>query len=301
MTERSVLEKDSAVFDNFKMTFIGAGMMAEAMINGLLNGSRVLEPEQILIAEPREERCRELAARYGVRWTCRNADAAKEADVLVISIKPQVLGEVFIDLYGNVPPSALVLSIMAGVTIRQIATGFGARRVVRSMPNTPARIGQGITVWTSTQEVPEQQIAQARAILSALGDEVYVDNEDYLDMATALSGTGPAYVFLFMEAMIDAGVHLGFSRQIAERLVYQTVRGSVAYAIAAEEHPASMRNQVTSPGGTSAEALYHLEKGGLRTVLSRAIWAAYRRSVALGSGGKVSRLGGRDPEDLGEG
>lgn len=288
------------MFENFTISFIGAGTMGEAIIHGLLNGEMVA-PGQILAAEPREERRQELEAQYGIRCTGDNVLAAREADVLILAIKPQVFPDVTEELYGDVPPEALVLSIMAGVQIRQIVSGLGIRRVVRAMPNTPARIGKGISVWTATREVPEAQVQQAQAILSALGEDVYVEHEDYLDMATALSGTGPAYVFLFMEAMIDAGVHLGFSRWVAQKLVYQTVLGSVEYALAAGEHPAHMRNQVTSPGGTSAEALYHLEKGGMRTVISRAIWAAYRRSVALGSGGKVSRLGGRDPEDLGEG
>ncbi|MCA9909623.1 MAG: pyrroline-5-carboxylate reductase, partial [Anaerolineae bacterium] len=143
---------------------------------------------------------------------------------------------------------------------------------------------QGITVWTATPEVPETQRAQARMLLGALGDELFVDDEKYLDMATALSGTGPAYIFLFMEAMIDAGVHMGFSRRDAERLVLQTMAGSVEYARQSGLHPAELRNQVTSPGGTSAEAIYQMEKGGLRTVLSKAIYAAYQKSVLLGGG-----------------
>jgi pyrroline-5-carboxylate reductase len=150
------------------------------------------------------------------------------------------------------------------------------------MPNTPAQIGQGMSVWMSTSEVEPRQREQAQMILRALGEEIAVDDEDYLDMATALSGTGPAYVFLFMEALIDAGVHLGFSRRVAQQLVLQTLQGSVAYARQSNLHPAELRNQVTSPGGTSAEALYQLEKGGLRTVLSRAIWAAYQKSRYLG-------------------
>ncbi len=288
------------MFTDFTISFIGAGAMAEAMIFGLLNG-KMVKPEQILASEPREDRGQYLMQEYGIRWTAENVDAARESNLVVLAVKPQVFDNVAPELYGNIPPGSLVLSIMAGVTISKIAHGLGIRRVVRSMPNTPARIGQGISVWTATPEVPSEQVEQAQAILSALGEEVHVDSEDYLDMATALSGTGPAYVFLFMEAMIDAGVHLGFSRRIAQKLVYQTVRGSVEYAARSDEHPAHMRNQVTSPGGTSAEAIYHLEKGGMRTVLSRAIWAAYQRSVALGSGGKVSRLGGRDPEDLADG
>jgi pyrroline-5-carboxylate reductase len=150
------------------------------------------------------------------------------------------------------------------------------------MPNTPAQIGEGITVWTDTPAVTEKQHAQARELLRALGEEVYVEDENYLDMATALSATGPAYVFLFMEALIDAGVHLGFSRHLSERLVLQTMRGAVDFARQSNLHPAQLRNMVTSPGGTTAEALYQMEKGGLRTVLSRAIWAAYQKSKYLG-------------------
>jgi len=154
---------------------------------------------------------------------------------------------------------------------------------VRAMPNTPAQIGAGITVWTATKVVSETERGQAQALLGALGEEIYMDDEKYLDMATALSGTGPAYVFLFMEALIDAGVHMGFSRRDAEKLVLQTVRGSVDYAKQSGNHQAVLRNQVTSPGGTSAEAIYELEKGGLRTVISDAVHAAYRRSVELGN------------------
>ena len=145
-------------------------------------------------------------------------------------------------------------------------------------------IGEGITVWTASTSVTAEQSELARKILSALGSEIFVEEEGYLDMATALSGSGPAYVFLFMEAMVDAGVHMGFSRNVAEQMVYQTVRGSVEYARQAGRHLATLRNQVTSPGGTSAEALYQIEKGGLRTVMSRAIWAAYQKSRRLGRG-----------------
>ena len=154
------------------------------------------------------------------------------------------------------------------------------------MPNTPAQIGQGITVWMPAPAVNEEQKATARAVIGALGAQVEVDDENYLDMATALSGTGPAYVYLFMEAMIDAGVHMGFSRQVSEQLVVETLKGSVAYLEARNEkdqvHVAALRNQVTSPGGTTAQALYYLEKAGFRTAVSRAIWAAYERSLELG-------------------
>lgn len=269
------------------VSFIGSGVMAEAMIKGLLN-KRLLEPEQIVAADPHEARGQQLLDRYNLTYTPDNEQAAEAADILVISVKPQVVEKVLPSIRKGAHSASLILSIAAGVTISTIANGAANASVVRAMPNTPAQIGQGITVWTATPEVSELGRTQAQALLGALGEQIYVEDEIYLDMATALSGTGPAYVFLFMEAMIDAGVHLGFSRRDAERLVLQTVRGSVEYAEASGLHPAQLRNQVTSPGGTSAEAIYHLEKGGLRTVLSRAVWAAFQRSVALG-GGKPAR------------
>jgi len=167
--------------------------------------------------------------------------------------------------------------------MERIADSLKHPEIIRVMPNTPARIGEGISVWTNSPEVSEDQKEVARQVLICLGTELYVEEEYYLDMATALSGTGPAYVFLFMEALIDAGVHMGFPRRIAEELVLGTLRGSVLYYQSIRDHPASMRNQVTSPGGTSAEALYYLEKAGFRTALSRAIWAAYQRSKELGA------------------
>ena len=274
-----------------KITFIGPGVMAEAMIAGILR-NKLTAAEQIIAAGPRPNRARELEERYGIRTSLDNVDAVADADVVILSVKPQHLKTVFPELQGKLKPTALVLSIIAGATIEKIAAGLGNPQVVRSMPNTPAQIGEGITVWTAAASVSEDQRRMAQQILSALGEEVYLGEERYLDMATALSGTGPAYVFLFMEAMVDAGVHLGFPRRIAEKLVAQTVRGSVDY-YQRREHPvhlARLRNQVTSPGGTSASALYYLEKAGFRTAISRAIWAAYERSLALGAGSRTQPL-----------
>ena len=267
---------------NKKIAFIGPGVMAEAMIAGLLR-KKLAKPDNITASGPREERGAELQKKYGINSTTVNTPAASTADVVVLSVKPQRLSEVMKGLKG-IRPDALVLSIIAGASLKKISTGLKHKAVVRSMPNTPGQIGEGITVWTCSKEVTEEQQEMARAILGALGEEVFVEDESYLDMATALSGTGPAYVFIFMEAMVDAGVHMGFSRRVAEQLVFQTMRGSVEYARQAGRHLATLRNQVTSPGGTSAEALYHIEKGGLRTVMSRAIWAAYQKSRRLGKG-----------------
>ncbi|HKJ28014.1 MAG TPA: pyrroline-5-carboxylate reductase [Anaerolineales bacterium] len=271
------------MFKEKKIAFIGPGSMAQAMIAGLLR-NQIAPAENLLTSGPRQERVDELKERYGTQPYTDNSAAAKEADVVVLAVKPQRLEKVLSGITGSVKPTALVLSIVAGAPIKKIGGILGHNAIVRAMPNTPARIGQGITVWTDSEGVDDEQRELAQQILLALGKEVYVEEEDYLDKATALSGTGPAYVYLFMEAMVDAGVHLGFSRRIAEQLVVETVRGSVNYYDLNDEHRhlARLRNQVTSPGGTSAEALYYLEKAGFRTALSRAIWAAYERSASLG-------------------
>lgn len=266
---------------NATLAFIGSGVMGEAMIKGLLNRELVTSP-QIIASDLHSDRCETLVAMYGIRATLHNTEAATGADVIVLSVKPQVMEKVLPELRSVIKPGALILSIAAGVTIASIGAGAANPRVVRAMPNTPGQIGLGMTVWTAKSDVDERQRHQAKLMLGALGDEMYVEDERFLDMATALNGTGPAYVFMFMEALIDAGVHMGLSRRDAERLVLQTVRGSVEYAMQSHLHPAEMRNQVTSPGGTSAEAIYHLEKGGLRTVIADGVWAAYRRSQALG-------------------
>ena len=265
---------------NKTIAFVGPGAMAEAMIAGLIREG-LAEPGHLLVTGPRVQRVEQLREKFGVRPFTDNAEAASQADVVVLSVKPQRLTGVMKGLKA-IRPDALVLSIIAGATIKKLSTGLKHHAVVRSMPNTPAQIGEGITVWTASEAVSEEQKKIASAILSALGEEVFVEDEYYLDMATALSGTGPAYVFMFMEALIDAGVHMGFPRRIAEQLVVQTVRGSTSYYLQAGRHPAALRNQVTSPGGTSAEALYYLEKAGFRTAISRAVWAAYQRSLELG-------------------
>ena len=275
------------MFENRKITFVGPGVMAEAMIAGIIR-QKVAGADRIMASGPRAERGNELAQRYGIAAFTDNAAAARQADVVVLSVKPQRLSDVLEGMQGAVQPHALVLSIVAGAPIDKIGAGLQHANIVRSMPNTPAQIGEGITVWTAAAAVSDEQREMARRILLALGKEIYVEDEYFLDMATALSGTGPAYVFLFMEAMVDAGVHLGFPRRIAEELVAQTVRGSVDYYTNRDDpvHLARLRNQVTSPGGTSAAALYYLDKAGFRTAISRAIWAAYERSRELGKGGQ---------------
>jgi pyrroline-5-carboxylate reductase len=263
------------------IAFIGSGAMGEAIIHALVGVGKVA-PDQIVASDVLVKRGQDLHTRHSVRVTTDNVAAAGEADIVVLSVKPQVLPSVLTELRGHIPADALVFSIVAGMPIATISGGLDHAAVVRTMPNTPAQLGEGMTVWTAASAVTEAQHAQARAILQTMGLEMYVTHEDALDMATAVSGTGPTYVFLLMEAMVDAAVHLGFSRSQARLLVLQTVLGSVKFAQQSNLHLAQLRNMVTSPGGTSAEAIYQLEKGGMRTILSKAIWAAYKKSCLLG-------------------
>lgn len=269
------------VFEQTKISFIGAGVMGSAMIAGLLN-KKLLEPSQVYAADLHATRGEALKAEYGIHFSTDNLEVAQQADILVLSVKPQVMDRVLHALRGRVDRASLVLSIAASTKMGHIVESLLNSRVVRAMPNTPAQIGEGMTVWCATKEVLPDQRAQAAALLGALGEQLYVDDERLLDMATALSGSGPAYVFLFMEAMIDAGVRMGFTHRDASKLVMQTLKGSSDYAIASGLHPTILRNQVTSPGGTTAAALYEFERSSFRTAVAEGIWAAYQRSRELG-------------------
>jgi pyrroline-5-carboxylate reductase len=267
-----------------KITIIGPGVMAEAILKNLLN-KKIIESSLITISGPRDERVQYLAKNYKIHPQTDNSESIKNAEIIIFCIKPQRVGKVLEGLRGTLKKDSLVISIVAGARIDKISRTLQHEQVIRAMPNTPSQIGKGITVWTASKSVSQLHLDFARIIFKAMGEEIFSENEDDLDRATALSGTGPAYVYLFMEAMVDAGVHLGFPRRIAERLVIETLRGSVDYYDQGEEkekHLAALRNQVTSPGGTSAEALYFLEKAGFRTAISRAIWAAYQRTLELG-------------------
>ncbi|MCU0479547.1 MAG: pyrroline-5-carboxylate reductase [Chloroflexi bacterium] len=260
---------------------VGTGVMAESIIAGLIRG-RLVEPGQVVASHPRAERREDLAVEHGIRVTASNVEAVQGADIVLLAVKPQMLARVGREIGPHLAPGQLVLSVVAGATTAALEAFLGHRELVRSMPNTPAQIGRGMTVWYATPETTPDQRAQAKALLSSLGAEIEVDDEKLVAMATAVSGTGPTYVFLFMEALIDAAVHLGFPRHVAHDLVVETLEGSTLFAKQSGDHPAVLRNMVTSPGGTSASALHELESGRLRTVLSEAVWAAYRRTVELG-------------------
>ena len=279
--ENAAAARQRHVLHDLHLSFIGAGAMGEAMIGGLL-ARHQLEPRHITASDRHRDRLLDVQGRFHIHTTLDNRTAARKGQVVVLAVKPQVLPAVFEELRGKIKKDALVLSIVAGATIESLAAGLNHRAIVRTMPNTPAQVGEGMTVWTATPEVSESQREQARAVVEALGHQLYVDDERFLDVSTAISGSGPSYVFLLMEALIDAAVHLGLSRADSRELVVQTIRGSAMFAERSPVHPAELRNMVTSPGGTSADALYQLEKGAFRTVVSKAVLAAYQRSVELG-------------------
>ncbi len=271
---------------NTKLAFIGCGVMAESIIAGLLR-KNLVQASQILATHPRENRRKELGEKYGIEVFEDNPEAVEksrtnENSIVALCVKPQRIKGVLEELKDVVAPNQIVLSIIAGARIETISEALNNKKIVRAMPNTPSQIGAGITAWTCTEDISDEEKAQIKALLTALGKELFVETENMIDMATSLSATGPTYIFLVMEALTDAGVHLGFSREMAKELVQETMLGSVLFAMESHKHPAELRNMVTSPGGTSADAIYQMEKGGLRTVLSKAVYAAYQRAVALG-------------------
>jgi len=264
-----------------KIGVIGCGAMGEAIVASVLRGGLVSAPE-VRIADTRLDRVKELSARYGVQAAVDDAAAARDADYLLLAVKPQDFETAAASMRAGLRPKATVVSIMAGVPLDRVAGALDHPAAVRAMPNTPAQIGQGMTVWAASAAVSEQARADVAQIFECLGRQVYVSEEKYIDMATAVNGSGPGFVFLFVEAFIDAAVNIGLSRELATEMVLQTVAGSARFAQETGEHPAKLRNLVTSPGGTTAEGLRALERRGLRAALSEAVTAAYNKSKALG-------------------
>ena len=255
--------------------------MAEAIVRGVIQQA-VASPADITVSEPIAARRSTLTDTYNVSTTRDNLVALQAAEAVVLAVKPQVMPHVLEQIYGRVGKQQMVISIAAGVKLHTLSNGLGHDVLVRAMPNTPAQIGEGITMWTTGPTASPDARDTAARILRALGEQIYVDDEKYLDMATALSGGGPAYTFLVIESLIDAGVHVGLSRDVAEKLAVETVAGSAQLYRESGKHPAELKNMVTSPGGTTAEALLVLESGGLRGLFINAIVEAYRKAQRVG-------------------
>ena len=267
--------------NKMKITFIGGGVMGEAMLSAILDKGLSM-PQAISVSDIDEARRQYLEQEYGVAVMSDNRLAVTKGEVVVLAIKPQNLVEVMAELNGRFNSSQLVLSIIAGARIDTLWLGLNHSCVVRAMPNTPAQIGEGVSVWTATAEVTEQQKEWAGSILGAMGKEIYVDDEKYIDMATAVSGSGPAYFFLMVESLVNAAVHIGLPCDMAQELVLQTILGSGHFIQRSGKSPAELRTMVTSPGGTTAEALLQLEKGGFSDLVMQAVSAAYDKAKRLG-------------------
>jgi pyrroline-5-carboxylate reductase len=262
-----------------RTAFIGGGAMGEAMVKCLLT-KQVVEPEDIVVSDISPLRRELLSNGFGIVVCADNRKAIENAELVILAVKPENLPQVMEEIKG-LASEQLVLSIVAGTTLATLCQGLDHTAVVRAMPNMPAQIGQGMTVWTAAAGTSQRHKKLAQAVIVALGKEVYVTDEKYLGMATALSGSGPAYVFLFIEALVDAGVHIGLARDVAQQLVTQTILGSTVTVEQTGKHPADLRNTVTSPGGTTTEALLRLEKGGFRSLLLEAVAAAYQKAEHL--------------------
>jgi pyrroline-5-carboxylate reductase len=263
------------------IAFLGAGNMAEALVKGLLRAN-VAEPREIICSDRSEDRGPILTQRYGVRFTRSNKEATIAADIVVLSVKPQVMNKLLDEISPVLTDKKLVISIAAGVPIAAIERKVGhGVRIIRTMPNTPALVGAGATALSAGEHATEEDLHQARALFDAIGKSVVVD-EVLLDAVTGLSGSGPAYIFLIIEALSDAGVKVGLARTTAQELAAQTVLGSAKLLIETGEHPGRLKDQVTSPGGTAIAGLHTLEAGGLRTTLMDAVEAATTRSKELG-------------------
>jgi pyrroline-5-carboxylate reductase len=265
--------------------FIGGGNMAEALIRGLIKGNH-LPANHVLASGPRRERLDELHAKYAIETMTDNKALVERCDLVVLSVKPQILDKVLREIGDRLKSGTLVISIAAGVDTATIeeAVADGVR-VVRAMPNTPALVGAGATAISAGRHASPEDLATARAMFDAVGITVELD-ESHLDAVTGLSGSGPAYIFLILEALADAGVKVGLARRNAQRLAAQTVMGSAKMLLDLDEHPGVLKDMVTSPGGTAIAGLHTLEEGGLRTTLINAVETATKRARELGRGVK---------------
>ena len=264
-----------------KIAFIGGGNMGEAILSAIL-AKDLTTPESISISDINKARCHYLEQKYKVAVMNDNWLAAKQGEIVVLAIKPQNLAEVMAELSGRLKPTQLVLSILAGTRIGTLCAGLNHECIVRVMPNTPAQIGEGVSVWTATAAVTEQQKRWAGSILGAMGKEIYVDDEKYIDMATAVSGSGPAYFFLFVESLVAAARHIGLADNVAYELVLQTMLGSGRFLQKSGKSPVELRRMVTSPGGITAEALDVFQKGKFAELVKQAVTAAYNKAESLG-------------------
>lgn len=261
--------------------FLGTGNMAEALLKGILRAG-VFAAGSIWGSDPRRSRCEVIKERYGIGVTTHNLDVVRKSSLVVLSVKPQVLCGVCDEISPYLKPRALVISVAAGVPLAVLQAHLPkGTRIIRVMPNTPALVGAGATAIAAGDNVTAEDLQTTERIFKSVGMTVVLD-EEQLDAVTGLSGSGPAYVFLMIEALSDAGVKMGLSRYNSLALAAHTVLGSAKLLIETGEHPGHLKDMVTSPGGTAIAGLHTLEAGGLRTTLMNAVEAATKRSRELG-------------------
>lgn len=263
------------------IAFVGSGVMAEVMISGLLSQGGT-EPERIWASGPRDERAAELREAYGIHTTTDNLEAVANADLVVLSVKPQTLPKVLPEIRKGIREGHLVMSIIAGARMKVIGSSLGHPAIVRCMPNLPCRIRRGMTVWTATPEVGTVARDEVRRILRTMGKEIYVSDELDVDRATAVNGTGPAIIAHFVKSVEDAANFIGEPRALARQSVLETIIGTAEMILASDRHPAELIDSVTSPGGTTSRALHVLQQGRFAAILTDAIDAAFRRTVEMG-------------------
>eukprot|EP00041_Stephanoeca_diplocostata_P004758 m.49839 g.49839 ORF g.49839 m.49839 type:complete len:335 (+) comp15342_c0_seq7:357-1361(+) len=268
---------------NFKrISVVGSGVLAELLLRRMAHANGVTP--LLTFFDITSERSSLLQQQHPGSTVAGTMQAAvrPDTDLLMLTVKPQNVDAVAAEIGGKIAPDTVVFSTLAGITVETLVKKLKTPKVVRAMPNTPCAVGEGMTVWTATKTLTDADRDGVEALFASTGENLFVDDENYIDMATAVSASGPAYVYLAMEAMVDAGVMMGFPRSIATKLVQSTFQGTGAYAMQSSRHLAQMRTDITSPGGTTAAALYGLEKGGMRTALCDAVFAAYNRTQELG-------------------
>ncbi len=264
-----------------RITFIGGGAMGEAIVSAVLK-TGAAQASEVVVSEPVRARREQLESAYGVRTSADNAKAVEGAALVLLAVKPQEFANVAEGLRGRLAAGQTVLSIMAGVPIARISRELGYDAVVRAMPNTAAFVGEAMSVWTASAAVSGDGRAAAKAVLGAMGRELGVDDERFLDMATAVNGSGPGFIFLLLEAFIDAAVDIGFEPAAAEELMVQTLLGSAKLARESGKPARELRQMVTSKGGTTAAGLLVLEAADVRSTIADAVRAAYERAKELG-------------------
>lgn len=263
------------------LAFLGGGNMSDALIAGLLQAGTA-RPEQIIATDILPDRRDHLKSRYRIKTTGDNREAAGLANIMILSVEPQVLDEVLEEIQPVVPADCLILSVAAGYPIARVASHLKAvTRIVRAMPNTPSTVREAVTALTFNHGLSDQDQNTARTVFESVGKVVVVE-ERLMDAVTGLSGSGPAYVYVMIEALADGGVKMGLPRHVAELLAAQTVLGAARMMIESGEHPGRLKDRVASPGGTTIAGLYQLERGRLRAALISAVEAAAKRSAELG-------------------